>query len=107
MAFRFLEDAFAISTIERTKNAPWGLAGGGEGRPNAGELRLPDGTREADREGDRPARCRRARSSRSTAAAVAATAPPAERDTEAVLSDLREGYITEEHARRHYPHAFD
>ena len=44
MAFHFLEDAFAISTIERTKNAPWGLEGGGEGRPNAGELRLPDGS---------------------------------------------------------------
>ena len=24
-----------------------------------------------------------------------------------VLEDLREGYITEEHARTHYPHAFD
>jgi N-methylhydantoinase B len=28
--------------------------------------------------------------------------PPAERDREAILSDLREGYITPEFARRHY-----
>jgi N-methylhydantoinase B len=33
--------------------------------------------------------------------------PPAERDPEAVHSDIAEGYTTEAHARRHYPHAFD
>jgi N-methylhydantoinase B len=27
------------------------------------------------------------------------------REPAAVLEDLRQGYITEEHARRHYPHA--
>jgi N-methylhydantoinase B len=32
--------------------------------------------------------------------------PPAERPAEAVMSDVREGYVSEEHARRHYPHAF-
>jgi N-methylhydantoinase B len=32
--------------------------------------------------------------------------PPSERDPEAVLVDVREGYTSEEHARRHYPHAF-
>jgi N-methylhydantoinase B len=31
---------------------------------------------------------------------------PSERDPEDVRADLREGYITEDHARRHYPHAF-
>ena len=33
--------------------------------------------------------------------------PPAKRDRQAVLDDLREGYITEAHARKHYPHAFE
>ena len=106
MAFRFLEDAFAISTIERTKNAPWGLEGGGEGRPNSGELRLPDGT------------------VKPIAKATGLALPkgsvfvfhcgggggygaPSDRPREKVLEDLREGYITEEHARRHYPHAFN
>ena len=33
--------------------------------------------------------------------------PPSERDPERVLADVREGYVTEAEARRHYPHAFD
>jgi N-methylhydantoinase B len=106
MAFRFLEDAFAISTIERTKNAPWGLEGGGEGRPNSGELRLPDGT-------VKPI-------AKATGLALpkgsvfvfhcgggGGYGPPSDRPREKVLEDLREGYITEEHAHRHYPHAFN
>jgi N-methylhydantoinase B len=32
--------------------------------------------------------------------------PPSERDPAAVRNDLREGYITEAHARTHYPQAF-
>ncbi len=105
MAFHFLEDALAISTIERTKNAPWGLAGGLSGRANAGELRFPDGT-------TRPI-------AKETGVALpkgttftircgggGGYGNPAERDREAVLSDVREGYISEEQARLHYPHAF-
>ncbi len=105
MAFHFLEDTFAISTIERTKNAPWGLAGGLSGRPNAGELRLPDGTAVPV--------------AKATGLAVPKGAtfvcrggggggygPPSERDPAAVLSDVREGYVTEAEARHLYPHAF-
>ena len=103
MAFRLLEDAFAISTVERTKNAPWGLEGGGEARPNAGELRLPDGTVKPIRQGDAGSRCRRDPCSSSTAAAAAATARRPSATREAVLEDLREGYITEEHARASLP----
>jgi N-methylhydantoinase B len=105
MAFRFLEDAFAISTIERTKNAPWGLAGGLEARPNSGELRLPDGTVTPIAKATGLAlpkgsvftfRC----------GGGGGYGPPSERDPEAVLSDVREGYVTETEARKHYPHAF-
>jgi N-methylhydantoinase B len=31
---------------------------------------------------------------------------PASRDPEAVRRDVREGYVSEQHARTHYPHAF-
>jgi N-methylhydantoinase B len=33
--------------------------------------------------------------------------PPSERDREAVLADVRDGYVSEEQARKHYPHAFE
>ena len=105
MAFRLLEDALADSTIERTKNAPWGLEGGGEARPNSGELRLPDGTVTP------VAKATGARAAEGIrfvfhCGGGGGFGPPAERDG-GVLADLREGYITEEHARAHYPHAFD
>src|SRR3954447_3436807 len=44
-SFRLLEVSYMTSTFERTKNAPWGLAGALPARPNAVELELPDGTR--------------------------------------------------------------
>jgi N-methylhydantoinase B/oxoprolinase/acetone carboxylase alpha subunit len=33
--------------------------------------------------------------------------PPAERDAQAVLDDVRDGYTSETFARTHYPHAFE
>jgi N-methylhydantoinase B len=33
--------------------------------------------------------------------------PAAERDPAAVADDLADGYVTEAHARAHYPHAFE
>lgn len=106
MAFHLLEDTKVISTIERTKNAPWGLAGGLEGRANAGELRYPDGRVEAiAKVTGLPApkgstfviRC----------GGGGGYGDPAERDPQAVLDDVADGYVTEAEARRHYPHAFD
>jgi N-methylhydantoinase B len=106
MAFHFFEDAAAIATIERTKNPPWGLAGGLPGRPNAGELRLPDGTvQKVAKATGLPIpkgstftyRC----------GGGGGYGPPSERDPERVLEDVREGYVTEAEARKHYPHAFE
>ena len=33
--------------------------------------------------------------------------PPSARDPTAVHADIREGYVSEEFSRRHYPHAFE
>lgn len=105
MVFHLLEDTYAISTIERTKNPPWGLAGGLPGRPNGGELRLPDGTitpvakatgLPLPKGSTFTIRC----------GGGGGYGPPFERDPDAVLSDVREGYVSEEAAREHYPHAF-
>ena len=106
MAFHLLEDTKVISTIERTKNAPWGLAGGLEGRANAGELHLPDGTvqpvskvtgLEAPKGSTFVIRC----------GGGGGYGLPSERETQAVHDDVLDGYVTEAEARKHYPHAFD
>jgi N-methylhydantoinase B len=105
MHFRFLEDAECTATLERTKNAPWGLDGGLAGRPNSARLRYPDGrVREV---------------AKATGLAVPKGAvfeiacgggggygDPAERDPQTVLDDVRDGYVSPEEARKHYPHAF-
>jgi len=102
---RLLEDCFMTSTLEHTKTGAWGLLGGTEGRPQEGYLHLPDG--------------------RSQRVAKACVMPlpkdtvyelrtpggggwgaPAQRDQVRVQADLREGYITEAYARKHYPHAY-
>lgn len=93
-----------IAVIERSKTPPWGL-GGGEAVANLAHLCGPDGER--------------TRVTKITGMPVPAGSvfelhtgggggygPPAERTVEAVHADLREGYITEQHARLHYPHAF-
>jgi N-methylhydantoinase B len=106
LVFRFTEDAFLISVLERTKNAPWGLAGGLAGRPNASEVRLPDGTvLPVSKATALPL-------PKGTVVTISCGGgggfgPPAQRKRESVVADLREGYTTEEHARLHYPHAFD
>ena len=101
-----LEDCYATTFAERTLTPPPGLAGGGQGvsgsihveyadgtieeRSKASNLHLPKGTRVHFFSGG-----------------GGGWGPPEERDPEAVKRDLAEGYITEEHAREHYPHAME
>jgi N-methylhydantoinase B len=104
--YRALRDTYMTTTIERTRTPPWGLAGGGEGRPNRGAIRYPDGRVEP---------CAKATGVKLPAGAVleifigsgGGYGPPAERDPTAVRADLRAGYMSEAEARRLYPHAFD
>jgi N-methylhydantoinase B len=105
-AFHFLEDTYVISTLERTKNPPWGLAGGLPARPNGGHVRYPDGREEII--GKKTG----VFMPKGTVFTISCGGgggygPPSERPKEKVLADLREGYITEDHAREHYPHAFE
>ncbi len=41
--FRMLEDTYVTTAVERTRNAPWGLEGGGSGRANDAAIIDPDG----------------------------------------------------------------
>ncbi len=105
MHFQMLEDAACTATLERTKNAPWGLAGGGEGRANAGRLRYPDGTTAAIAKAtDLPLPAGTVFEVRGGGGG--GWGDPAERDPAAVHADIVDGYITEAHARAHHPHAF-
>ena len=106
MHFRMLEESYLTSAIEHTKTAPYGLAGGGEGRTNGGALRLADGSRAPVAKATRLAVPKGATFELSCGGG-GGYGPPAARAVAAVQRDLSEGYITEAHARRHYPHALD
>ena len=102
---RLLEDAWCTSTLERTKSPPAGIAGGLAGRANSGVIRYPDGRAEPvakatslpiPRGSVYELRC----------GGGGGWGPPGDREPALVLEDVREGYVTEEHARRHYPQAF-
>jgi N-methylhydantoinase B len=106
MSFEMLEDAYLTSTVERTKNAPWGLVGGTPARPNSVEVALPDGTTTSY--------AKKTRLKLPAGSVVhlhtgggGGFGDPAERDPRDVARDLRDGYISPENARAHYPHALD
>jgi N-methylhydantoinase B len=102
---RLLEDAELTSVVDRTLTPPAGLAGGLSARPNGAFLRLPGGERIA---------CAKATRLRTAAGSVlelrtgggGGFGDPARRSSDAVAADVREGYVSQERARRDYPHAF-
>jgi N-methylhydantoinase B len=105
MHFHMLEDAWVTSALERTKNAPWGLEAGGEGRANGAVLRSPDGERQSIGKATR-LKVPKGATLELNCGGGGGFGPPLQRDPAAVQADVREGYITEAHARLHYPHAF-
>src|SRR6059058_4460905 len=107
MFFQLLEDSYATTVVERTKNAPWGLEGGLPGRPNGIALRTPDGLSEPLRGKNTRLLLRRGSTLELYNGGGGGYGPPSERDPELVHADIGEGYITEAHARLHYPHAFE
>ena len=106
MFFHALEECYATPHVERTQTAPWGLEGGREGQPNRCVLRYPDGRRTEFGKKTR-LHVPKGATFELHCGGGGGYGPPAARDPKAVRSDLREGYITERHARAHYPHALD
>ena len=105
MDIRLLEDAEVTSVIDRTRTPPAGLAGGREARPNGAVVTRPDGSVIACAKATRLAMPKGTLLELRTGGG-GGYGDPAERDPEAVHADLREGYVSEERARRDYPHAF-
>jgi N-methylhydantoinase B len=103
--FRMLEDTYVTTAVERTLNAPWGLEGGGSARPNAAAIISPDGTVVARPKATRLPAIKGAMIRLQTGGG-GGYGDPGKRSVEAVRKDLKEGYISEEFARRHYPQAF-
>jgi N-methylhydantoinase B len=106
MVFRMLEDTYVTSVVERSKNPPWGLEGGGEGRPNSASLRYSDGTRKDFSKVTRLLAPQGSTFELRTGGG-GGFGPPAERDPAAVRCDVAEGYVSAEAARRAYGHSLE
>jgi N-methylhydantoinase B len=104
MSFCSLESAYVTVVLERTKTGAPGLAGGGTGRPNQAALRRPDGTRTPVAKATR-LRVESGATIELHTGGGGGYGEPSEREPTRIRHDLLEGYVTEEHVRRHYPHA--
>ncbi len=103
--YRLLRDSYMTAIVERTKTPPEGLFGGGSGRPNRLEVRLPDGSVVSYSKVTRLALPAESVVAIQTGGG-GGYGPAAERDREAVFDDVGEGYVSESEARRLYPQAF-
>jgi len=104
LSFRVVEDCYITVAIARTKLRPWGLEGGGEGRPNALEIQYPDGRVESHSLSTRVALPKGTLVHLRTGSG-GGHGDPALREISSVKDDLTEEYISLEHVRVHYPHA--
>jgi N-methylhydantoinase B len=99
--YEFLtDDAFMYSSLGRSVQKPWGVAGGDSGTTNALELTTAGRTTRGARfpytklkKGDRM---------RVITGGGGGYGPPTERPPKAVLADVRDGYIDRETARSIY-----
>jgi N-methylhydantoinase B len=103
--FKFTEEINMTAAIERAQNAPWGLSGGGEARPNGASVVYPDGQR---RDFSKVTRLPLPAGTVFTlrTGGGGGYGSPEERPVDKVRNDLLNGYISEEFARKHYPQAF-
>jgi len=94
-----------ISTIEQTKSPAWAHQGGGRPVPNLLEIIYPDGRiEEMGKVTDYP--LPKGTQIRIRAGGGGGFGRASEREPARVHADLRQGLITESHAREHYPQAF-
>jgi N-methylhydantoinase B len=102
--FRMLEDTYMTPVIERTKNPPWGLEGGGIARANNATVIYADGST-----ADIPKTTRylvpKGAVLKLTTGGGGGYGKPGMRESDAVRRDLKAGYISPEFAALHYPHA--
>ncbi len=98
--YKFLEPSSAITLVKKTKTKPWGMEGGGDGE-NCHMILRPGTDKEAVVGGVyEPMAADEVLVNNSGGGG--GWGPALERDPEAVLADVREGYVSIEAARRDY-----
>lgn len=102
--FKLLERCFAALWFDRAKTTAWGLAGGGSGAGPANTITFPDGIQE------HPLKMRARELPRGTIVETrtgggGGYGDPAERPSELIIRDIRQGIISEEAAREQYSFA--
>ncbi len=102
MFFHMLDDCWLTCGIERSQNRPWGLVGGGEAEPNGASIRYPDGSRETLIKAT-GAKVPKGSTFELSTGGGGGYGPPDDRDPSAIVADVHAGYISQEHARKHYP----
>jgi N-methylhydantoinase B len=99
--YEFLAPAFITFSLERKVTPPWGLGGGGDGAVNGVEITSPGGAvRHVRKATQHPVAA--GEIVRIMTGGGGGYGPPAERDPEAVLRDVSEGYVSAEAACRDY-----
>jgi N-methylhydantoinase B len=104
VVIRATEAAWLTSVVERTRTGAPGVDGGGRARPNGVTLTHADGsTRQLSKATRVPVP--KGATVEVRTGGGGGHGPPAERDPDAVLADLADGYISMSEAERCYPHA--
>jgi N-methylhydantoinase B len=92
---------------DRVHNLPWGLDGGASAMGNRVGVRKKDGTLVMHETGKVNIRLEQGEAYVLHSGGGGGFGPPLKRDRQAVLRDLRLGYISEDAAREHYGLALD
>jgi N-methylhydantoinase B len=99
--YEFLAPAFITFSLERKVTPPWGLNGGQDGAVNGVDITSPDGSvRHVRKATQHPIAAGEV--VRIMTGGGGGFGLPAERDPEAVVRDVREGYVSADAARRDY-----
>ena len=99
------EDTLITTVFERSLNAPWGLLGGKEARPNNCYAQMPDGEVHSIAKSTHFHMPKDSVLQMKTGGG-GGYGDPSERPIASVQRDVEDGYMTEAYARKHYPHAF-
>jgi N-methylhydantoinase B len=99
--YHFLSPAFITFSLERKATPPWGLWGGRDGAVNDVEITAVDGAvRHVRKATQHPIAA--GETVRILTGGGGGYGPPAERDRQAILRDVRDGYVSAEAALRDY-----